>query len=86
MERQVIDSGAEIDVLWVRLPHNLEAEKLFIESARARKVKDTECQMAKASMEWSRHSKQLVRQWIRSLHSREMTARPSMGNQLQLKG
>ena len=55
MKGQVVDSGAEVHIVLVRLPYSLKAEELFIETAGTRKIKDTQCQMAKASMEWSGH-------------------------------
>jgi hypothetical protein len=55
MKGQVVSARAEIHIVRVRFPDRLKAEKLFIESARARQIDDTQGYMSKASMEWSGH-------------------------------
>src|SRR5262245_27240276 len=46
MERNVIAPGGKIDILWVRLPDNLHAENILIETLRPPNVPDLESDMA----------------------------------------
>src|SRR5215813_8823001 len=46
MERNIIAPGGKIDILWVRLPDNLHAENILIETFRTPNVPDLESDMA----------------------------------------
>src|SRR5262245_50197142 len=46
VERNIVAPGGKIDVLWVRLPDNLHAENILIETFRPPSVPDLESDMA----------------------------------------